>query len=76
MTERKVHPIKGKHQSMSSMVAECMADPRSVRGFVIYFDEEGTMRHGHFGATRSDTAMAAAYMQMLAVEMMQQEDAE
>lgn len=67
MTGRKVHPIKGKHQSMSSMVAECMTDPKSVRGFVIYFDDEGMMKHGHFGATRSDTAMAAAYMNMLSI---------
>lgn len=74
MSERKVVPIKGRHQSMSSMVAECMADPRSIRGFVIYFEEDGTMHHGHFGSTRADTAMAAAFMNMLAVEMMQQED--
>lgn len=72
--DRKVHPIKGKHQSMSSMVAECMADPRSVRGLVVYFDEEGTMRHGHFGMTRADTCMAAAYTNMLAVECMQNDD--
>jgi hypothetical protein len=48
MSERKVVPIKGKHQSMSSMVAECMADARSVRGFVVYFEEDGTMHHGPF----------------------------
>jgi hypothetical protein len=74
MTERKVHPIKGKHQSMSSMVAECMADPKSVRGFVIYFEEDGTMHHGHFGATRSDTCMAASYLNMMAMETMQYDE--
>lgn len=74
MTERKVVPITGKHTSMHSMVAECLADPASVRGFVIYFDEEGTMRHGHFGATRADTCMAAAYLNGLASDVMRQED--
>lgn len=74
MTERKVVPIKGKHQSMSSMVAECMTDPRSVRGIVVYFEEDGTMHHGSFDVTRADTCMAAAYMNMLAVESMQMED--
>ena len=74
MTDRKVIPIKGKHQSMSSLAAECMSDPRSVRGFVIYFDNEGVMRHGNFGVTRADVCMAAMYLTMLGVEMMQQED--
>lgn len=74
MTERKVHPIKGKHTTMSSMVAECMADSRSVRGFVIYFEEDGTMHHGHFGVTRADVCMAAAYLNMMSVESMQDDD--
>lgn len=50
MTDRKVIPIKGKHKSMSSMAAECMADPRAIRGFIIYFEEDGTMHQRHFGA--------------------------
>lgn len=74
MTDRKVVPITGKHTSMHSMVAECLADPRSVRGFVIYFDEEGTMRRGHFGATRSDTCMAAAWLDSMACDVMRQKD--
>ena len=74
MTERKVVPITSKHTTMHSMVAECLADPRSVRGFVIYFDEEGTMRHGHFEATRGDTCMAAAWLNALASDMMRQQD--
>ena len=74
MVDRKVVPIKGKHQSMSSMAAECMADPSAKRGFVIYFDDEGTMRHGHFGTTRSDICMAQMYLTMLGVEIMQQSD--
>lgn len=74
MSGRKVHPIRGVHESMSSMVAECMADPKSIRGFVIYFEEDGTMHHGHFGATRADTCMAAAYMNLMATESMQKDD--
>jgi hypothetical protein len=74
MTERKVVPITGRHTSMHSMVAECLADPASVRGFVIYFDEEGTMRHGHFGATRSDTCTAAAWLNGMAAKVMDSDD--
>jgi hypothetical protein len=74
MAERKVVPITGKHTTMSSMLAEAMADERCVRGFSIYFDEEGTMRHGHVGVMRSDVCMAQMYLTMLGVEMMQQED--
>ncbi len=74
MSERKIVPITGKHTSMHSMVAECLADPASVRGFVIYFDEEGTMRHGHFGATRSDTCMAAAWLNGMAARVMEAQD--
>ena len=69
--ERKIIPIKGRQQSMSSMVAECMADPKSVRGFIIYFDEEGTMYHGHFGATRADTCMAFAWLSNMAHRVME-----
>jgi hypothetical protein len=74
VTESKVVPFTGKHTTMQSMLAEAMADPRCLRGFVIYFDEEGTMRHGHFEATRSDTCMAAAYLSSLACDVMRQED--
>jgi len=74
MTERKVVPITGEHTSMHSMVAECLSDSRSKRGFVIYFDAEGTMRHGHFGATRSDTCMAAAWLNSIANYMMTTND--
>ena len=74
MSERKIHPIKGRHQSMSSLAAECMAGLKSVRGFIIYFEEDGTMHYGYFGVTRADTCMAASCMQMLAAETMKEED--
>jgi hypothetical protein len=70
----KIHPITGKHTTMYSMLAEAMADERAKRGFVIYFDEEGTMRHGHFGATRADTCMAAAWLNGMAAKVMDTED--
>lgn len=74
MSERKVIPITGKHTTMHSMLAEAMADPANTRGFIIYFDEEGTMHHGHFGATRADTCMAAAYLNTMAMRVMEQLD--
>jgi hypothetical protein len=74
MTERKVVPITGKHTTYSSMLAEGMSDPKAVRGFIIYFDEEGTMHPGHFGATRSDNCMAAIWLTTLATDMMRTDD--
>lgn len=76
MSDRKVIPITGKHTSMHSMVAECMADPESVRGYIIYFTEDGNMRIGHFGTTRADTCMAATYLNMKAIDAMREEDDE
>jgi hypothetical protein len=72
--ENKVVPITGKHTTLSSMMAQCMADPKALRGFVVFFDADGTMNFGELGVTRSDICMAAAYLNMLAVEMMRQSD--
>jgi hypothetical protein len=58
--ENKVVPITGKHTTLSSMMAQCMADPKAVRGFVVFFDEDGTMNFGELDVTRSDICMAAA----------------
>jgi hypothetical protein len=56
------------------MAAEGMADPKAVRGFIIYFEEDGTMHQGHFGATRADTCMASIWLTDLAIEVMRLED--
>jgi hypothetical protein len=74
MSDRKVVPITGKHTTLSSMMAECMADPKAVRGFVVFFDEEDTMSFGELGITRSDACMAAAYLNMVAIDMMRLRD--
>jgi hypothetical protein len=74
MTERKVVPITGAHTSLSSFLAECMADPRAKRGIVIYFDENDHMYPGHFDATRADISMAAAWVNMKAVDIMRQDN--
>jgi hypothetical protein len=74
VTENKIVPITGKHTTFSSMLAEAMADPRAKRGFVVYFDEEGTMYPGHVDTTRSDACMGAAYLNMIAIDIMRQDD--
>jgi hypothetical protein len=74
MTERKVVPITGKHTSLSSFMAECMADPRAKRGIVIYFDDDDHMYPGHFDATRADISMAAAWINMKATDIMRQDN--
>jgi len=59
---RKVHPIRGKHETLYSMLGECMADQKAKKGFVVYFDEEGTMYFGEIGLTLADYCMATVYM--------------
>jgi hypothetical protein len=74
MTERKVVPITGKHTSLSSLMAECMTDQKAKRGIVIYFDDYNVMYPGHFAANRGDISMAAAWINMKAVDIMRVED--
>jgi hypothetical protein len=74
MSDRKVVPITGTHTSLSSFMAECMADPRAKRGLVIYFDDNDHMYPGHFGATRADISMAFAWLAAKAADIMSQED--
>lgn len=67
---RKVIPITGKHTTLHSMLAEAMANPDAIRGFVVWFSPEGIMNFGDVNTTRSDVCMAAAYINMLATDMM------
>jgi hypothetical protein len=69
---RKVHPITGRHTTLSSMLAEAMADDRAKRGFVVYFEEDGTMHFGELGATVSDVCMAHGYIGRIVNQMMEQ----
>lgn len=74
MSERKIIPITGKHTSLSSMLAEAMCDGSFKSGFIICFDEEGTMRSGHFQTTTANVCMAAAWLNAMAARVMSSED--
>lgn len=63
----KVAPIGGKHQSVSSMLAEAMADPACKRALICWFDDDGNMNYGHFQVTRKEMAYAAAVFANVAV---------
>ncbi len=71
----KVAPITGHHTTMQSMAAECVADERADRGFIVWFEADGTMHFGDVRTQRGDICMAAAYIQMLAIKMMEMQDA-
>ena len=70
MSDKKVVPIGGKHRSFSSLAGEAMDTKKWVRGFVVGFEEDGTMHFGEYGAECSDVGMAQMYLQMLAAEFM------
>lgn len=64
----KVSPIGGKHQSVSSMLAEAMADPACKRAVICWFDDDGNMSYGHFRLTRKEMAYASVVLAANAVE--------
>ena len=68
---RKIHPITGKHTTLHSMLAEAMADERAKRGFVVWFEQDGTMHFGELSTTLSDACMAQGYMAMIVNQMME-----
>ena len=70
---RKIHPITGRHTTLHSMLAEAMADERAVRGYVVWFEEDGTMHVGQVGVTLGDVSMAAIYLNLEACQTMQDE---
>jgi hypothetical protein len=65
-----VVPIRGKHESFASMLAQMMADPKYKSGIVFAFDEEGTMSWGHFDATTSKICMALGMLLKVNHDMM------
>lgn len=67
MSEGKVVPITGKHTTLYSMLAEAMVDERAKRGYVMWFEEDGTMHVGHVGTILADVGMALMYLQRDAV---------
>jgi hypothetical protein len=68
---RKVHPITGKHTTLHSMLAEPMADERARRGFVIWFEDDGTMHFGEMQTTLANALMAYGYFGMIINQMME-----
>ena len=70
MIEKKVVPITGKHTTFSSLAAEAMVWPEAKRGFIVFFEEDGTMHFGELGVECSDVGMALMYLQMIAQDMM------
>jgi hypothetical protein len=74
MSNRKIIPITGRHTTVHSMLAEVMANEKIVSGFIICFDDEGTMSHGHVDTTRSDACMAAALLNEIAQSTMRDRD--
>ena len=61
---RKVHPITGRHTTLYSLLAEAMADERAKSGYVIWFEDDGTMHVGCVGTTLAQTCMASTYLTM------------
>ena len=72
--DRKVVPIRGKHETFNSMAGEAMEATEWVRGFMIGFEEDGTMHFGESKITRQDVGMALMYLHMVAAQMMEQPD--
>lgn len=73
MKSTKVVPIKGRHQSFNSMAGEAMDTKEWVRGYVIAFEEDGTMHVGEFDVRNADACMAAMELQMRATDALRRE---
>ena len=68
MKSSKVAPIGGKHQSISSLLAEVMADPNVVKCVVITYLQDGDTGSAVYEMTRADLCYAAALIQRMAFE--------
>jgi hypothetical protein len=67
----KVVTLRKGHKTFRDMATEAVGDERAIRGVVVWFEEDGTMHFGRFGTVLSDIGMMQMYVQMLAVEAMQ-----
>lgn len=68
----KIVKLHNRHKTIRSMAAELATKEEAKRGFIIWFDKEGTMFFGDKDIQLKDVGMAMMYMQMLAVQMMEQ----
>ena len=72
--ENNVVKFPGRHKTFRSLANEAANTKEAERGAVIYFDKEGVMHFGELGLERSDVGMMLMYIQMIAVQMMEQRD--
>lgn len=70
----KIVKLHARHKTLRSMAAELATKEEAERGFLIWFDKEGTMFFGDKNIQLKDVGMAMMYMQMLAAQMMAQPD--
>lgn len=70
----KIVKLHDRHKTLRSMAAELATQEDAERGFLIWFEKDGTMHFGDKNIQLKDVGMALMYMQMLAVQMMAQPD--
>lgn len=58
----------GGHDSVTSLLAETMNDPKIVSVVIFAFDEEGNMKPCWFDATNTDMALIGAFALKKATE--------
>jgi hypothetical protein len=66
----KVVPLTKTYASIQAMLAGMMVNNKCKRGFVIAFDEEGTMSVGQVESRRSEVGMALMWFMSAACRMM------
>lgn len=69
-----VHPIRGRHETLSSMLATAMGDESLQSGIIFTFDKASVMSFGQIKLTRSQLCMAAITALAEAIKCMEQED--
>lgn len=74
MSENKVVKFTGRHKTFRTMANEAANTQEAVRGAVVWFDKKGVMHFGESGLERSDVGMMQMYIQMIAVQLMEQRD--
>lgn len=70
----KVIPIKGRHETLHSMLGQAMGDTELKSGIIFTFDADSVMSFGQVKMTRSQTCMAAVACLSEALFAMNQPD--
>lgn len=58
----KVVPIRGRHESATSLLADAMANPNCKKVLVLFFDDDGGLYRGEFGINDQEKAYIAAFL--------------